>query len=144
MEIKVRMENHYEVCSYCEGNGYDEESECPNCLSRCVVPTLEALDLIDSLRAENKRLILLREELRAEITKLEMERTDDELREMLDLAAKHENEATAENEIMRERLKKINNLSRYASEQVVRKPKEAQLIFEKIHDLSGGMYGKIC
>ena len=66
-------ENHYEVCSYCEGNGYDEEGECPNCLSRCVVPTLEALDLIDRLRAENKRLILLREELRAEVTKLEME-----------------------------------------------------------------------
>ncbi|GEM_PF-3216592 len=137
------MENFYEVCSYCEGNGYDEENECPNCLSRCVVPTLDALDLIDRLRAENKRLILLREELRAEITKLEMERTDDELREMLDLAAKHENEATAENEIMRERLKKINNLSRYAAEQVARKPKEAQLIFEKIHNLSGGMDGKV-
>lgn len=129
-------ENHYEVCSYCEGNGYDEEGECPNCLSRCVVPTLEALDLIDRLRAENKRLILLREELRAEVTKLEMDRTDDELHEMLDLAAKHENEATAENEVMRERLKKINNLSRYAAEQVARKPKEAQLIFEKIHKLS--------
>ena len=120
-------ENHYEVCSYCEGSGYDEEGECPNCLSRCVVPTLEALDLIDRLRAENKRLILLREELR----------------EMLDLAAKHENEATAENEVMRERLEKINNLSRYAAEQVVRKPKEAQLIFEKIHKLSGVQNGSI-
>ena len=120
-------ESHYEVCSYCEGNGYDEEGECPNCLSRCVVPTLEALELIDRLRSENKRLILLREELR----------------EMLDLAAKHENEATAENEVMRERLKKINNLSRYAAEQVVRKPKEAQLIFEKIHKLSGDRDGRI-
>jgi len=71
-------ESHYEICSYCDGYGYDEEDECPNCLSRCVVPTLQALDLIDSLRTENKRLVLVEEKLRSEIAKLEMQLIDDE------------------------------------------------------------------
>jgi hypothetical protein len=133
-------ENHYEICSYCEGSGYDEEGECPNCLSRCVVPTLEALVLIDRLRAENKGLILLREELRAEVTHYEM--TSGELCEKCGWRGIRPPDKCAfcemyDGEKKSERLKKINNLSRYAAEQVVRKPKEAQLIFEKIHKLSG-------
>lgn len=45
-----------EVCEVCDGEGYDDEAECPVCLGRSVVPTLEAIDKIDELLDEVRHL----------------------------------------------------------------------------------------